>query len=124
MKNSDIEGRPPRGTSVWRSADGTRLTVPKLDVPAAFVTYARRCPPSVHKTFLVLLYLAKTSSWFTASYQTIQRHAGYGKRQIIRAIQRLEEDKWIEVYRHRPEGSSLSYVNEYRILFPEIPPQN
>jgi hypothetical protein len=76
----------------------------------------------VQAVFQTLIRLSKGSSWFTAAYQTIQRHAGYGKRQVVRAIKRLEAEKWLEVYRYRREGTSLSDTNEYRILHPKAPP--
>jgi hypothetical protein len=121
MQN-DIEGRPPRGASVWMRADGTMLPVPYIKVPALFAKTHRR-GGCVQAVFQTLIGLSNGHSWFQAAYQTIQRHAGYGKQQVIRAIKRLESEKWIEVSRYRRPGSSLNDVNEYRILHPKSPPR-
>ena len=121
MRNTE-EGRPPQERGCVGECQRQKASRRIYDAAGTvFSTSLFR----EHKGYVcALIRLSKGSSWFMATYQQIQREAQhYTARQIKRAVKRLEQDKWLEVYRHRPEGSSLSFINEYRVLHPKSPPK-
>lgn len=85
-------------------------------LPHDFPLWAKWSAPRYRAVFEAILRISSGRPRFSCKVSDIAEEAGYATNRIVQlALKELQRDGWVEVKRHRPPGSSLSYRNRYTL---------